>query len=249
VGLRYGRIMRATRPAGLIGLLAFELLAVALLHRLGEGRWLSIPYDDVQQWLTTSAAEDVVMAGLRLVALACAYWLLLTTVLYLAALASRVPAAIRAVEWATLPAVRRLAHRAVAVVITTSTAVPGGAALAADRPVPSPPHGERAVVQLEAGTVASPPAATLPRPAMAATAHLVAAGENLWIIAQHQLAAAAGDGTSAPTDREVHAYWLRLLAHNHAALVSGDPDLIHPGERLVLPPVEGAIAVETEDGT
>lgn len=65
--------------------------------------------------------------------------------------------------------------------------------------------------------------------------HVVAAGENLWTIARGHLLAS---GLATPRDVEVHAYWVRLIADNVDGLRSGDPDLIHPGERLSLPPVE-----------
>lgn len=63
--------------------------------------------------------------------------------------------------------------------------------------------------------------------------HVVATGENLWTIAR---GAVAGAGNPAPHDREVHAYWVRLIAENLPSLRSGDPDLVHPGEVLQLPP-------------
>lgn len=65
--------------------------------------------------------------------------------------------------------------------------------------------------------------------------HVVSPGENLWVIARGRLVAA---GVQAPRDVEVHAYWVRLIADNIDRLASGNPDLIHPGERLTLPPPE-----------
>ena len=62
--------------------------------------------------------------------------------------------------------------------------------------------------------------------------HVVAPGENLWVIARGHLLA---DGQPAPRDVEVHAYWMRLIHDNLSTLRSGDANLIHPGERLVLP--------------
>lgn len=72
-------------------------------------------------------------------------------------------------------------------------------------------------------------------------AHQVAVGENLWTIARARLIAA---GVEAPDDRTVHGYWVRLIAANLPDLRSGDPDLIHPGDALHLPPVDPA---PTED--
>lgn len=63
--------------------------------------------------------------------------------------------------------------------------------------------------------------------------HVVSPGENLWVIARGRL---VDMGVDAPDDRTVHAYWVRLIAENAPLLRSGDPDLIHPGEVLRLPP-------------
>ncbi|GAB4011573.1 LysM peptidoglycan-binding domain-containing protein [Nocardioides ultimimeridianus] len=56
----------------------------------------------------------------------------------------------------------------------------------------------------------------------------VRSGDSLWAISARHLGARAGDG-------EVAAYCQRLSAHN-AAAIGSDPDLIHPGLRLQLPP-------------
>ncbi len=60
--------------------------------------------------------------------------------------------------------------------------------------------------------------------------HVVASGENLWVIAKAELVQRLD---SVPTDRQTHAYWVRLIQANDVR--SGDPDLIYPGERLSLP--------------
>src|SRR5688500_8985079 len=102
----------ATRrgPAGLrLGaLLAFEVAAVGILHRLGSSRRARVDWSDVRGWLDTVATEDAVVAALRLVALAVAYWILASTILYLLARATRLPSLARTVRWATLPGVRRV---------------------------------------------------------------------------------------------------------------------------------------------
>jgi len=84
--------------------------------------------------------------------------------------------------------------------------------------------------------VAAAPAQPAPETRMQAS-HVVVAGENLWTIARDHLAKARS-GADEPTTREVAAYWLRVIEANRARLLSGDPDLIYPGERTVLPPVE-----------
>ncbi len=63
----------------------------------------------------------------------------------------------------------------------------------------------------------------------------VASGDHLWHIAEETL---VDQGTTAPTAGEVGAYWRTLCEANHDRLLDpGNPDLIMPGQRIVLPPV------------
>src|SRR4029453_18822227 len=96
------------------------------------------------EWLASSPVQEVLGALLRTVGLVMAYWLLASTVLYLLASLTRLPAAVRAVSWATLPLARRVADHAVAVTLATSmvggsTLGVAGPALAADSRGPGPP--------------------------------------------------------------------------------------------------------------
>jgi nucleoid-associated protein YgaU len=68
--------------------------------------------------------------------------------------------------------------------------------------------------------------------------HVVVEGDNLWTIAGDHLAEARSGGAGELTTREVAAYWLRVIEANAGNLRSGDPDLIYPGETIVLPPVD-----------
>ena len=104
------------------------------------GPRLRVDWSHVDLWLQVTPLEDVAAALLRLAGLAVAYWVLGSTALYLAARITGIPAAIGAVEWVTLPVVRRAADRAVAMVLAGS-AIAGGAApaLAHDLPVWPPP--------------------------------------------------------------------------------------------------------------
>ncbi|MEI2811197.1 MAG: LysM domain-containing protein [Nocardioides sp.] len=58
--------------------------------------------------------------------------------------------------------------------------------------------------------------------------HVVAAGDTLWAIAAAQLPPDAGQA-------RVAGYWQLIYAANRD-VIGDDPDLIQPGERLVLPP-------------
>jgi hypothetical protein len=67
----------------------------------------------------------------------------------------------------------------------------------------------------------------------------VRAGDNLWLIAARALRAAGRSG--APSDiapADIVPYWHRVVAANVATLRSHDANLIFPGERVVLPPLD-----------
>lgn len=263
------------RFPGLVALLAGEVVLVGLLHRVGGWPWLRVGWHDPSRWLASAPPEDAIMAALRVVALVGAYWLLITTVCYVAARAARIPAAVRAVEWATLPAVRRVADGAVtaaligcsvtlgglpvAVAAPEAQAAAGAAAAPAstvegmllppavtgpstvpaslepattpDREGPAPPPPDRPGGSPPAdlpGSAGDLPASPLDGAAEAAT-HVVAAGDNLWAIA------AADLGGSASL-AQIHSRWRTIIEANRDRLRSGDPDLVYPGERIVLPP-------------
>jgi hypothetical protein len=62
----------------------------------------------------------------------------------------------------------------------------------------------------------------------------VAPGDHLWHIAEETL---LDHGDAAPSLDEVAAYWHILCQANHGRLVDPDnPDLIMPGQQIVLPP-------------
>ncbi|MEM7093979.1 MAG: hypothetical protein AAF567_13320 [Actinomycetota bacterium] len=73
-----------------------------------------------------------------------------------------------------------------------------------------------------------------------ASIHIVAPGESMWSIAEDRVATAAGAGGPgighdlAATTTE---HWSDVVAAN-AQVRSGDADVIFPGERLLLPPVD-----------
>ena len=51
-------------------------------------------------------------------------------------------------------------------------------------------------------------------------------------------AALRSGGSGEPTNREVAEYWAKVVEANRDGLQSGDPDLIYPGEEIVLPPTD-----------
>jgi hypothetical protein len=124
------------RAGSFLSLLTFEVAAAAVLTRLGSVRELRIPWHSLSPWLLNSPVEDVLAAVLRNIALLIAWWLLGSNLLYLLASLTRVPSAIRAVRWLTLPVVRRATDHALALTLATSLIGTGtGTAAAAATPV------------------------------------------------------------------------------------------------------------------
>jgi hypothetical protein len=79
-----------------------------------------------------------------------------------------------------------------------------------------------------ASAVANTRAAGTTRTARAPDGVLVRPGDTLWALAERSLPPGAGD-------RAVTAGWQRIYDLNRAR-IGPDPDLIHPGQRLRLPP-------------
>jgi hypothetical protein len=412
-----GRSAPLRRTGSLLALLGAELAGVLALHWLGRFPGLRIRWDEPVPWLLSSPVQEILGAILRTVALVMAYWLLVSTVIYLLASLSRLPSAVRAVAWATFPLARRVADHAVAVTLATSmvgTTTLGVAspALADDRGRAGPPARKPVAAAVSAQdptttstyrpkaaggdtgadtqeTTPPTPTPTTPKPtetsdpayefplpeetsstggsttttketttsgststtkaapttttastttttvapttttvapttttvapttttvapttttvapttqaptttgattttaagarqggAAAPTSttglrppayeftpatpsqsggatpkepkgrekepkeeepaqrdeeHPVARGDNLWVIARDHLSQLRSGGSGPPTNREVADYWRKVVDANRDRLRSGDPDLIYPGEEIILPPVE-----------
>jgi nucleoid-associated protein YgaU len=59
-------------------------------------------------------------------------------------------------------------------------------------------------------------------------------GDSLWKISERRLDEVIGREAMAD---EISPYWRVVIETNREGLRSGDPDLIYPGETVVLPPV------------
>ncbi len=130
-------------------LVAGEAIAVVALHRLGGVDGFAIPRHDLARWLQQTPSEEVLLAGVRLAALVAAWWLLGSTLLYVAARVARLHGTATALGWATLPAVRRWADRAAAVSIVAATALGVGRPAAADPPPTTSPAAAPVVVDAD----------------------------------------------------------------------------------------------------
>lgn len=242
------RLTRITRLAAVIGL---EGAALIWLLQLGNLPWLRIDWSNLSIWLRVTPAEHALAAMVWLAALGCAIWLAVSTLLYLAAGASRVPALIRSIGWMTLPAIRKVSEGALAALLVTSTIAAGPVRAQAPSPVvvvvdegdallpPGFVGLGREMIE-GAGPQAEtrvPPLPTLPHeanpPGVAPVLVTVQTGDNLWALSRRHLTDLLD---RHPTNQEIAPYWRQVIAHNQPHLISGDPDLIYAGEVIEMPP-------------
>ena len=216
----------------LVALVLVEVAAVAGLTALARAPWAAVDTGDLGWWLAATPPPQVLAALARIVAMVAAWWLLATTCLS-AAVATRRGSA-RWLSRLTPALVRRVAGAGVGVVLGVGVTAPAMAA-----PPPAPALGAMHAPTpspMTAPATPSRPAAAQPVPSRPAAArYVVRPGDSLWRIAARQVRSADG---AHPDLAEVTRYWRRLVAANRGHLASGDPDLIHPGEQVVLPPIE-----------
>ena len=208
------------------------VLALALWRR-GPGddplRW-----SDPLGWLRATTAENALIEAGRVVILMVVGWMVLATVLAIAArMLDGVLGTRRCFAAVSRILPRFLVTMVAAAIVTTAPVlaqprspvapvgpVRDGRATTTIATVPAP--------VVVTPPVAAPPVVTPPVAAMTAVSpvHVVAAGESLWSIARDRVGA-------DPT--VLSDYWRALCDANRAALPSGDVNLIHPGETVVLP--------------
>jgi len=99
---------------------------------------------------------------------------------------------------------------------------------------PSPPATTTAGTSVSTPAPAAPSATVEP---VTAEEVVVVDGDNLWTIAAARLARSSGRSPADVPEAEIAQYWIRVCDANRARLASGDPNLIVPGEHVVLPPV------------
>lgn len=197
------------------------------------------PWPPSAEWISRVGAADAFVAVVRTAAVAVGVHLVAATLLCRGLHALR-QARLAAAVAATLPrALRPLAVGALAAVTPLSVAhaaiEPQPAALPAPEAPdpalePSSPHDVATIVVLPTPLVV-----------LAASAQpqlwTVAPGDHFWSIAEQVLADA---GNESPSESETGRYWALLVDANRARLViPGEPDVLWPGQELVLPPVDG----------
>jgi hypothetical protein len=201
--------------------------------------------------------ESALAAALRVAGLVVGYWLAASSLAYLLARLARFPMALKATRWMTWRPIRKLVDGLVTGVLSASLALPvaaGTTALgyvpvpAGDR-APAPPTTEAVILPIPIDESEAQPATVnsiyLPIEVGRAEGKrtidpqaievVVRDGDNMWELAETRISASLG---KPATDAEIAPYWLAVIGANLSRIRSGDPDLIFPGEVLVLPPLE-----------
>jgi nucleoid-associated protein YgaU len=222
-------------------MIMLEIVALAVLVDMGTASWAQANWRNPDLWFATAGAADAVAAALRLFAVCGVGWLLAATVLDVVLVAASATRSTR-LRVPGLPAgLRRRIEASVAALVATSTLAAPAVAVAAPGlpahiPVPVPHEVVATHDRVEPPVAPTDPSTSEPRSqdrsAPGAARYTVAVGDHLWGIAERVVTDVRGDATTA----DVAAYWRELIAANED-LPSGDPDLIHPGQQVRLPPL------------
>lgn len=239
---------RAARAAAwLTGLVA----AGALLRLTATGDLAAPPLASPRGWVAWVDAREPVAAAValvRLLAELAVWYVLAVSALHVAAGALRLGGAHRLADALALPAVARLVRAGLGVGMLAASAIspPDAAAPARGTATLAPDPAGTAVLAPSSGTAVMRPLLAEPETAPdpdahpapghpAATTWTVAPGDSLWSIAEEVLADAWG---RPPADAEVDPFWRALVEVNRPRLADPtDPDLVHPGLVLEVPPL------------
>lgn len=257
------RRVRAFLGIGVV--VGLPLVVIRALHGMAGHPWFRIDWADLGGWIASTDLVDAITALSRPVALAVAYWSLIGTLLYLFAVLTGSERLITAVAPFTLPVVRRLADRmvagsiAVGVIAAPLLGTPTSLSAESGATVPAPVAADyvptahtvspEPLTQPEPVSItrrpvtvsipAPPERVPIATPPATGPVEITARpGDHLWGLAERRVGEVIG---RAPSDPEVAPYWRVVVEENRARLRSGDPDLIHPGEVVVLPDPTGLI--------
>ena len=183
-------------------------LVCLLLAGSAAGAWAAIGATEALRSPSTPAYDDLLVALAGWLLVACAWWWVL--VCAATAVETLSSGRLRATAWVGCPpALRRLLLAGVGVALAGAPASASTDSTQQALPVPARPLGS---------VLAAEPARLLVHP-----------GDTLWQLATHELAATAS--------AEEVAVQVRRLHHRNRGVIGPDPDLIRPGQRLVVPRV------------
>lgn len=233
--------------------------AVAALWSAGGARFAPpmTSWSDASGWYEEVGPEVAAVAVVRAGGLGVALWLLAGATLQLSAGVLRSHVLQRVADLVAPRSLQRLVHGLAGLSLSAGLAVTApsagiptdaGAGVAVTRPAEDPTEAAGTATmrvldgpspaEAAAPTPAPPPAVAAtpaPAPPPAVDVVAVAAGDCFWSISADVLADALG---RPPSDGEVATHWRRLVEANRDRLVDpGNPDLLYPGQQLVLPAV------------
>jgi hypothetical protein len=218
------------RMGRLAALVAFEAAALGLLLSMHEA---TVDWTHLTAWAQTVTSEDALAAASRLVAIGCSLWLAVTTCL--CAVASIAGCGGAVARRVTLPLVKRIVEDVVVIGLVgtiSSVAAPAFAGQDSAATAGKRPHPAEAPRLVPPGMASIGWSSTGAR-ALEADRRVVVSGNSLWSIA----AEAAREADPAASPGAIASYWRSVIAENRDRLRSGDPDLIFPGEVVVMPPI------------
>lgn len=186
------------------------------------------------------AAAALVMALARLATLGIGWYLVAATVVTLSAGLAGVAGAAGPLTGRLVPhTVHQGLRRVCGLTLALTATVPSLAAADERAPITmhllaeEPAAGDAPAITMR--RLDPPLASTPPSSAPAPSSHVVTRGEHLWAVAESTLAAA---WSTPPADGQIDPYWRELIRRNRSRLPDpANPDLVHPGLELDLPPV------------
>lgn len=206
------------------------MAATAVLLRLGGVSSMSVDWSDPIRWLDRTDPEVVLVSLGRLGGLSVLGWIGATTFLY--ALARLWGAGGHSLDWLSIGPFRRAIDAVLAGWLVLGSVSPADA-LIDSRPEAVP----ETTVLVDPRYV---PTSTGPSSRRGSREErppeprrvLVVGGDHLWKLATDELRRRLG---REPSPAEIVTYWREVVRTNRENLRSGDPDLIFPGERILLP--------------
>lgn len=234
--------MRRSGAGTSVAWLSGTVAAGWALWSLGGMADLGVNWSDPLGWLAQSEIEVASAALLRLAGLMVVAWILTSTVLYMGAVACGMDR--RRLQWLSIGPIRRAVDSLLAGYLMVAGVVPAGAAIdpvvVPDTTPPAVSTLDPSYVPVPAGdtqpparppTEIDPPAASAPGEEITV---VVTSGDHMWKLAERHLTDSLG---RPPSLAQIDSYWRRVVEVNRSLIRSGDPDLIFPGEVLVLPEV------------
>lgn len=221
------------------------LLATLVVLRLAGGGDLAPPplgsLEALDSWVADRGPAGAAIALVRFGAELTVWYLLGLSLLHAIAAALRLRGIVVLADALALPGTTRLVRAGLGFGLLASTAMTAEssvlpasaqrAGVAAMQPTDDDRPGATGTATMTPLDQAEPAPST-PAPAPPAPTYRVDEGDSFWQIAEDTLAQTWG---RQPTDAEIDPYWRSLVETNRDRLVSGDPDLVLPGQVFELP--------------